>query len=492
MKAVAFALLGFTRVALAAEPLTVELVDAPSNQRVHLERLGINANYLLDAEAVNPPNGRPLAEALREMGVRWIRYPGGEKSDNYLWATPPGFSRPAARPATTGPWDWPAMDTRRFTHPDRRTFRNPVLEFDAFIHLCRQIGARPIVVVNHDSVVPSGGAPGKHESLPRDLLVRNAASWVAYARRKGYAVRNWEVGNESYFNDRIPARTYARNLREFASAMRRADPLIRIGANTPDWPNLAGKPDRSPWLETLLRHARGSFDFLSMHIYPCYRWMSYRAYAHRLPDIDAHIDETRRALAKWGGPNAASTPIALTETNSADWFGHPRQSGWKHRSNIGHGLVLFDLLGTALRRNDLEMVLVWNTRWLNNARNPELWDALDAKNNLLPTGRAMALWARHAQPLWLDARAPDSLRVFATTNANRTRLTVFILTRGSRTQHVVLDNPIRGEWHWTLRQWRGRSPNDPKPRWTPTPTPVDLTRPVRVHPYTLLVLEARR
>ena len=30
-----------------------------------------------------------LAEAIAQMGARFLRYPGGEKSDSYLWSVPP-------------------------------------------------------------------------------------------------------------------------------------------------------------------------------------------------------------------------------------------------------------------------------------------------------------------------------------------------------------------------------------------------------------------
>ena len=49
---------------------------------------GINLNYIRDLDA-NRPQARSLNAALQEMGARWLRYPGGEKSDFYQWAQPP-------------------------------------------------------------------------------------------------------------------------------------------------------------------------------------------------------------------------------------------------------------------------------------------------------------------------------------------------------------------------------------------------------------------
>lgn len=51
--------------------------------------VGINLNYLMD-DAVLP--GQTFATtiyAISKMGTNFLRYPGGEKSDNYLFAKSP-------------------------------------------------------------------------------------------------------------------------------------------------------------------------------------------------------------------------------------------------------------------------------------------------------------------------------------------------------------------------------------------------------------------
>ncbi len=50
--------------------------------------VGINVNYLMDDDAYLKPE-IPIAQALISMKVGMLRYPGGEKSDNYLWSIPP-------------------------------------------------------------------------------------------------------------------------------------------------------------------------------------------------------------------------------------------------------------------------------------------------------------------------------------------------------------------------------------------------------------------
>ena len=52
--------------------------------------IGINTSYLMDADRGRgfvPP--RTTQAAIQEMGLRFLRYPGGEESDSYLWSVAP-------------------------------------------------------------------------------------------------------------------------------------------------------------------------------------------------------------------------------------------------------------------------------------------------------------------------------------------------------------------------------------------------------------------
>ena len=50
--------------------------------------LGLNVNFLAD-HAEMRARGQGYLAALRQMGVRSLRYPGGEKSNEYFWSRPP-------------------------------------------------------------------------------------------------------------------------------------------------------------------------------------------------------------------------------------------------------------------------------------------------------------------------------------------------------------------------------------------------------------------
>ena len=50
--------------------------------------IGMNLNFYIDADKTTKAE-TPLADALRKMGVKYLRYPGGDKSDEYFFSSPP-------------------------------------------------------------------------------------------------------------------------------------------------------------------------------------------------------------------------------------------------------------------------------------------------------------------------------------------------------------------------------------------------------------------
>ena len=145
-------------------PLTV---DSQRVLRNDADRwIGININYVRDHDA-NHPQGRKLDDALKDLGVRWLRYPGGEKSNWYLWSNPP-YERP--EPVSLGNY---------VKYAGRR------MDFDEYIACARAVGAEPYVVV------------GYNQQRTKEQWLENAVSWVRYSNQvRKYGVKYWEIGNE--------------------------------------------------------------------------------------------------------------------------------------------------------------------------------------------------------------------------------------------------------------------------------------------------------
>jgi len=406
--------------------------------------IGINTNFMTDHEVIHRA-GEGYEHALRRMGVRSLRYPGGEKSDEFLWSVPP-WTAPQPTLALTGPKGRLSPMTDYVGELTR--FRYKPLDFDEFMGLCQRLDAEPIVCVNFDSmylppVSEQGTAPSKAQ------LLEHAVEWVRYANVvRGYGVRYWELGNESYLrggNGSAKAADYARDYVEFARAMKAVDPTIEIGANGPTRKDDVASTDGEDgpiWWQTVLEAAGPEIGFLAVHPYPCWMWGSYDHYIAHNENLARPVDEAYAALDAWARrEDAERIRVFSTETNAADWAAsahhHPGLKGWPLVNDLGHALVLFDILGQHLLHPKVDMAEVWNTRWVHPAHK-ELWNALDEKNELNATGLAIAMWGQHLKADMVAATNTDTIRAFASYDPDTQALDVFMINKARARQEVAL------------------------------------------------------
>ena len=433
MKIIAFALL--TSVSLIAIPDNVSVDVEHVLADVSSKPLGINTDFFVDDDA-NRPAQRNLDQALAEMGVKYLRYPGGEKSDGYLWSVPPyDRSQPALARWAAGDWpqnqEWPSSD-RNLVKSDGRTFVKNPLDFDEFMRLTRTVNGEPVLVVAYDSMYKAAQANGSAPT--RAQLLETARQWVRYANViKGYNVKYWEIGNESYLpgynSDYISPDTYAQDVIEFSQVMKSVDPSIKIIANGNDW----------EWWRVVLTQAGPAVDLLSVHSYPSYGWGSYDHYRTRDVDLMSAVRMAEQALDAYASPNDAQRiKIAVTEMNAIDWSG-----SWALDNDLGHAIVLFDAVGNQLNDPRIEFSQVWNTRWVTNdsQRSPTVWDTLDKDNNLQATGRAMSVWGQFLLDKMVAASSTPMVKVFASYSAGGA-LNLFLINKdtSARVTNVSLAN----------------------------------------------------
>jgi hypothetical protein len=421
--------------------------------------IGINIDYLVDDDANRPAGARPLVEALREMGAKSLRFPGGDKSDNHLWSVPP-FDRP--KPAfACGPTE--GRETVVVDAAGRRIGK--LMDFDEFMSLCREVGAEPTVVVCYDALWRPGC------SMTKKGLIETAAAWVKYANvTRGYGVRYWEIGNEGYIDSTVSPHDYARDFVDFAQAMKAVDPSIWVGANGPPRAEGSGRhvpTKETPWWKVVFEAAAEHVDFAPVHVYSCWEWKSYEFYRDHSPGYpEAHRDAISpiEAARKYGPPGLADRlRVTVTETNAADWS----QGGWPFVNDLGHGLVVFDIFGTLLEIGRIENAQLWNTRWVSrDPDTPSLWDAVDDYNQLQPTGRALAIWSRFLGERMVGVSEPGRMRTFASYAPSSRRLSVFIINKDTmeRRATVTLKGlPRPGDaQRWV---WHGDGPGDRRPVW---------------------------
>jgi len=186
-----------------------------------------------------------LAGAARDAGLGMLRFPGGTAAQNFNWITnqplvPHGQA--SAKGMILTPRNlYRLADVAR---PDA------LMDFAEFARFARSVGAAPAVAVNlegafHSPEAPIEGLAGRNatglDCRPRrdpvGCYVKLAAEWVHEANvRQGLGIVYWDLGNESFgLANRysFTAQEYAGLVRRFSDAMKAVDPSIRIGVIGP-------------------------------------------------------------------------------------------------------------------------------------------------------------------------------------------------------------------------------------------------------------------
>jgi hypothetical protein len=422
----------------AASSQVVEVDAARVLRTFERNPIGININHLMDSDVKRPANSRPLAAALKEMGVASLRFPEGELGDSYLWAVPPFPAEAAARPqwALRGPGLWPANDPR-FSTPDFQPHPE-IMGFDAFLDLAGATGAEPVIIVAYDSAYKKIGPGDTRPDLQQ--LITSAAAWVRYANvTKARGIRYWEIGNESDISPEAHsggdpgAPQYAEDFVAFARAMKAEDPSIKIGINVCKNKRLAALLE-FPALWTQV-------DFVSLHNYPTFGWKAgYETFVSSRPNLIGGIEEANTLLQNSALSSADKNRVEflVTETNTIDWA---KEGRWKNTADHGHALVMFDVIGQTLLQPRVSHLQHWVTRWIHNDetdRPLRVYDALTPDNQFTPMGHALSLWARHIGRHLVAATGTDKVHAYATISPADGRMAVFLLNKDLQPQRISL------------------------------------------------------
>jgi hypothetical protein len=290
----------------------------------------------------------PVADLLRDLGCRMVRFPGGTESDNYLW--------------DVHRW-W---DPR--TYPGSMDMQSAASSTDSWMAFASEVGAETFMVANTRIAAFEGVDRG----------AQLAAAWVRYCRERNYPAPIWEVGNEPYYMHYLTAAEYAEAFVKYAQAMKAQNPDIIVAAvgEKPDWrgckdrvvaehrqeaPDLERRADSGDveakrllesyrtwsqtaprWWDVVLGRAIGSLDAVSVH------W--YFDPAKELASMDATVRELRAMVD--ARANGRHIPIYCTEWNVSEWDNTP---GWQR------ALMLAE---AACRLNDggVELGAVWPFR----------------------------------------------------------------------------------------------------------------------------------
>lgn len=246
-------------------------------------------------------------DKARQAGIHFWRFPGGSSSDEYAWDGIYG--------------KYPLGDKGQ-----KRVTMNlsPSADTDAFIEICHATQAQPILTANYGMA--------RYGNL--DDALQLAKSWVLYTNvEKKFKVQYWEIGNEVYGDWEIghkikgkpdlDGKTYGRDFRSYAKAMKSIDPDIYLGAvavNTDDGGDFTGF---HWWMRDMLPEDADVADYLVLHEY--FMWpfasdgktplkISNDVIFSNAAKIGEDADNINAMVLKYG-KRKTPLPIALTEFN---------------------------------------------------------------------------------------------------------------------------------------------------------------------------------
>ena len=403
----------------------------------------INLNYLMDDDAYLHPS-TSCSQSLKKMNIGMIRYPGGEKSDNYLWSVAP-YTKANPRFATPGICNWPNNDTRFSS--DQISPKASTMDFDEMMEVAVSTGAKPLIVVAADAHYNT-----KCTNPPTlNDLITNAVEWVRYSNIvKKYNIKYWMIGNESWnaaaYDPKVstPAQ-YAHDFVAFAKAMKAVDPTIVVVANSKS----------GTWVNTLLSVADGYVDAIAVSNYPIWNWSTgFDTFRSGIPNF---VSEVNSIISSIG---SKKIKVIVSEYNSIDW-----NNAWANTNDLGHALVNFQMFGDQIKIPQVEDAYLWNTRWVDNETKPQgINDAIDANGNLNATGMALAMWGNNTLENLVSSNNSGYINSFASIDKTGEKMNILLVNKDLVSHSVTVNisnfKPITTITH---SQLTGSSSSDTHP-----------------------------
>ena len=239
----------------------------------HMGRVVYTGIYEPDHPAADEDGFRQdVLEKVKEMGVTYVRYPGGNFVSNYDWrdGTGPKEERPRRLELA-----WRAIETNE-------------VGINEFMKWAKKAEVEPICAVNLGTKgIENAASFLEYCNMPEGTMYSDMR--VRHGVQNPYKVKMWCLGNEMDGPWQIGHKTmeeYGRLAEETAKAMRLIDPgieLVSCGSSNRDMPTF---PD---WEAVTLSHTYDYVDYVSMHQYYGNRDNDSNDYLAQSDDMDDFI-----------------------------------------------------------------------------------------------------------------------------------------------------------------------------------------------------------
>ncbi len=387
--------------AFAKNPLEFTAGKRTDNGRLEIVATGkgslsIGTVSLMPADNLDGMRADTLA-LLKELDSPVYRWPGGNFVSGYHWKD--GIGDRDRRPPRKNP-AWQGIEHNDFG-------------LDEFMAFCRHLKTEPYIAVNSglgevqeavDELEYANGGP----DTPMGKLR------AANGHREPYGVKFWSIGNEMYGSwqlGHMPLEKYVKKHNQFAEAMRKVDPSIRLIA----------VGDVGPWSEGMLKHCADHMDLMSEHFY-CGERPGLLAHVRQIPNAVRHkADAHRRYRKEIDTLRGKDIRIALDEWNY--WYG-PQVFG-----EIGTRYFLKDGLGIAAGLHEIarasDMFYM-----ANYAQTVNVIGCIKTNKTAAAfesTGLVLALYRKHFGTVPVATQCSRGLDAMAAFSADRKKLTLGVV-----------------------------------------------------------------
>jgi hypothetical protein len=412
--------------------------------------VGVNLFMLMDHDR-GERRARPMWKALRDLGVRSVRFNEGEYGDWYIFTHPDSvylLTRPGAKlyprlidiksRGIDGKLTDIGAEPRYGGYPLNCEGFRPTVDFNDFIRMCRKAGVDdPTIII---PTLPVDWTAAKAFYPTREDMVKLAAAMVCYANvvcKCGF--RFWEIGNEHYWENRdnprdtVWAARCASLALEMARAMKAEDPTIEIGVNG----------FTAPWLETLLTYADGNgrlidyADNIVPHQYAKAELIgSYELYKASAEYPLHEVDEVVGFLDRPDAPDASLRDRLKIQVTEASSF-MPGKKAHRVDNVAWVSLANFEHLGYILAAPKVEYTHFWATHWTDDET---YWSALKMDNRLAPMGWGVKLWNDNLlDTFWKADLRSSAVRCYASADNSGERLALFLVNRLDSVQECCVE-----------------------------------------------------
>lgn len=218
----------------------------------HLGRCVYGGIYDEDSP-LSDENGlrKDVIEAVKDLNVSIIRYPGGNFVSNYHWKD--GIGPKDERPPRME-LAWARLETNRFGT-------------DEFMQFVKKVGTEPYFSVNMGT-----GTIEEAQQWVEYCNVKEGPYYAELRKKNGfpepYNIKYWSLGNEMdgfWQMGHLNAEDYSKKAREAAKLMKLTSPDIKLIAAGSS--NYQPGADPNEWNATILHELRDVIDYIALHMY---------------------------------------------------------------------------------------------------------------------------------------------------------------------------------------------------------------------------------